>query len=72
MRRHPGSGAFREKADMSDQERLVELKDANKSYRISLNDLRTLWEVSIVVGKEPEFWLYMNEEFLLKCKLEKL
>ena len=57
---------------MSDGDRVIELKDALKTFRIKLDDIRTLWDIGITTGKLPEFWIYMNHgEFVLKCIVEK-
>lgn len=73
MRNHPGSGAFREKADMSSREIIVELKDAGKSFRITLDDLKKLWRASLIAGQDPQFWIYFDDgSWVLKCHLEKL
>lgn len=52
---HPNSGALRIKHDASDSETLYEIKDANKTYSLSADELNTLWVRAMRETKEPVF-----------------
>jgi hypothetical protein len=54
-RLHPNSGALRIKHDASDEETLYEIKDANKTYTLSADELFTLWTRAVRESKEPVF-----------------
>lgn len=47
------SGAGRIKRDASDQDQLVEIKDANKTYSISAADMKSLHHEASIQGKQP-------------------
>jgi len=52
---HPNSGALRIKHDASDDETLYEIKDANKSFTLTAEDLNTLWVRAARESKEPVY-----------------
>tara|TARA_Y100000004_G_scaffold190646_1_gene248113 strand:- start:467 stop:685 length:219 start_codon:yes stop_codon:yes gene_type:complete len=52
---HPNSGALRIKHDASDDESLYEIKDANKSFTLTAEDLHTLWVRAAREMKEPYY-----------------
>jgi hypothetical protein len=57
---HPNSGALRIKHDASDAETLYEIKDANKSYSLSADELNTLWVRAMRETKNPVFIIKFN------------
>lgn len=72
MRPHARSGAGIDKGDMSDKEQVVEIKDANRSYKLSLDDVRKHWTIGVRTGKEPVMWIFMDGgKWLLKCTIER-
>lgn len=58
---HPASGALRIKNDASDNERLYEIKDANKTYTIKGSEVLALWKRAMVELKEPLFVVYFTD-----------
>ena len=57
---HPNSGALRIKHDASDDETLYEIKDANKSFTLTAEDLNTLWVRATRERKEGVFIVKYN------------
>lgn len=52
VRLHPNSGAGRIKQDASDETRIVEFKDANKSFTLSAVDLLDTFRRAMKQGKD--------------------
>ena len=72
MRQHAASGALRVKNDMSDDVRVLEIKNVRRSHTIKLDDVKTLWATAVMDGKAPELWLYFDEgKYVLKCVVER-
>jgi hypothetical protein len=55
VRLHPNSGAGKIKDDASDEDRLVEFKDANISHTLNANDLDVLFRRAVAQGKEAQY-----------------
>jgi hypothetical protein len=70
---HSNSGAGRQKGDGHDDEQVIEIKDGGKSYRMTLDDVRTIWNVGVRTGKDPAMWIYLGGgEFVIKCQVERV
>jgi hypothetical protein len=68
MKVHPNSGAGHIKHDGSDDEFLVEVKDARKSYTMKSTELRELTTRAIRQSKLPMFLVYfIDGDFTLEC-----
>lgn len=52
VRLHPNSGAGRIKEDASNDEKVVEFKDANKSFTLSAQDLLGTFQRAVRQGKD--------------------
>lgn len=53
--------------------RVIEIKDARKTFTIKLQDIRATWEAGVRAGKDSELWVYFNDgEYVLKAVIEKL
>ena len=71
MRLHPRSGAGRIKQDMSDEEFLLEHKDAAKSIQVSGAYLRSIWLEAVKVGKTPMFVIKFGNGMVLEGTIRK-
>lgn len=52
LRLHPMSGAGRIKEDASDEERVVEIKNASKSFTLNAADLNATFNRAVRAGKD--------------------
>ncbi len=52
---HPASGALRIKHDASDGEILYEIKDANKTHTIKVDELLSVWKEAAMAEKEAVY-----------------
>ena len=57
---------------MSDEVRVLEIKNVRRSHTVTLNDVKALWSTAVMNGKAAELWLYFDEgKYVLKCQVER-
>lgn len=71
LRAHPNSGAGSIKYDASDDETLVEVKDANKSYTISAAYVEDLFRVATRQGKQAVLVIKFGNDIIIEAVVRK-
>ena len=71
MRQHPNSGAGRMKYDMSDDDTLLEMKDANKSFTISAAYVEDLFRVATRQGKQAVLVIKFGNDIIIEAVVRK-
>ena len=59
-RLHPRSGAGNIKEDMSTDDEVIEVKDANLTYSLKASELETVFKRAARQGKEGQFVVYFR------------
>ena len=68
---HPASGALRIKHDASDDEILYEIKDANKTHTIKVDELLSVWKEAAMAEKEAVYLVKFTNGITLYGVIEK-
>lgn len=71
-RLHPNSGAGRIKYDASDEDRLIEIKDANKSHTLQSSLLNDLFVKATRQGKDAVYIVtFMDQSLYVECRVRR-
>lgn len=70
MTRHANSGAGHIKADAHNDDYLVEIKDANKSFKLDSKELRELFVRAVRQDRSAMLLIYFTDgDFVVECRL---